>query len=226
MGVTIHYRGQLRNPTDLPEIVRIIKAQADQLGWRYHLVDERILGIGERDAAVEIESDDGIPTFTSHTTEEPLDDRWRGIVVYPPQCEWLFLTFNRQGLLINYGLASSDEIARYGIYETQFCKTQFGSVQTHIAVCQMLRSVAPYASEWYVSDEGGYYETGDVTELENRRGVIEGALQRLSDSEDLKELLDEAGVHVNGAPTGEVGKVIEVKAPAWRTTWSEEHSES
>ena len=227
MGVTIFYHGRLRNVADLPEIVRAVKHKARERGWRHQMVDERIVGIGERYTSEEIETNDGLPTSVSRVTQEPLDDHWRGIVVRPPQCETLFLTFNREGKLVNYSIAASpDDIGHYGVIDSLWCKTQFGTVQAHAGVCELLHIVAPYANEWVVYDEGGYYETGDVAELEARRERINAALQRLSQPDVMKEILKQAGVDAENASPPEVGKVIKTEPPPWRETWGDEHSEN
>ncbi len=45
-------------------------------------------------------------------------------------------------------------------------KTQFSNVETHILVVTLLKLVRPLFSHLEVSDEGEYYESGDVTRLE------------------------------------------------------------
>jgi len=59
------------------------------------------------------------------------------------------------------------EIERYPqneiCFSSGFCKTQFAhSIVEHKWVAELIRSVASYCKEAYVSDEGDYYHTGDL----------------------------------------------------------------
>lgn len=47
------------------------------------------------------------------------------------------------------------------LFMQDFCKTQFAGVDTHIAVVELLRAIAPSFSDLSVYDEGEFWETGD-----------------------------------------------------------------
>ena len=117
MSITIHYRGRLRDPTQLPGLIVELQVACAHLGWPCQTVDERIMGVGERYEFVPIETDDDIPTERVEIVEEPLDDEWRGVVIQPLGCETLFLTFDRRSVLVRYGSALDSPLTpgRYSI---------------------------------------------------------------------------------------------------------------
>lgn len=47
------------------------------------------------------------------------------------------------------------------------------SIATHIMVVDLLRQIEPYFSEFRVLDEGGYWATRDIIELQRRRDAVE-----------------------------------------------------
>ncbi len=221
MGICIYYQGQLRDPAQLSQLVIELRKVCASLQWPCHEVDERILGVGERLKLVPLETDDGIPTDTAEVVEEPVDDHWRGLVIHPPGCELLYLTFNRQGRLVVYRNAWSDRLAvgRYGIWEHLSIKTQFSSPETHIRVCELLRLVERYASEWEVFDDGGYWETGDYEALRAQWARYQAIFDALSDPQVIQAMLKKAGLDVEVSEPPEVGKVIQDPLPFWREEW-------
>lgn len=128
MGITLFYRGALRDVHQLPQLMAQIEAACGRLQWPYQVIDERILGTAERHRTIEIETDDGIPTSTFEIDLAPVDDHLRGIMIGPPRCDTLSFTFGRTGRLIDYRPVplQDDQPGRYGlIRETLWTKTQF-----------------------------------------------------------------------------------------------------
>jgi hypothetical protein len=222
MGITAFYHGRLRDIADLPLIQAELRATCARLGWLCLVIDERILGTAERYTVIPLETDDGIPTSTFETHEVPVDDHVRGAVIHPPGCETLFLTFGRTGRSVWYNNASdaSAQPGRYGlIQEHLFCKTQFGSPETHIRVCELLRLVEKYAAEWEVTDEGGYWETGEEQVLLVTWARYQAIFDAASDPQVRQEMLGSAGIHLDDGQTWEMGKLIEDAPPPWREDW-------
>ncbi len=48
----------------------------------------------------------------------------------------------------------------------QYCKTQFADVSVHLLVIDLLRQVEPFFHNFQVVDEGEYWETGDINNLQ------------------------------------------------------------
>jgi hypothetical protein len=222
MGITIFYRGRLRDLTGLPLLQAELQAACARLGWPCIQVDERILGTAERYTVVPIECDDGIPTDTFEIYRQPVDDHVRGAVIHPPGCETLVLTFGRTGRTIWYNNAADADAppGHYGlIQEHLFCKTQFGSPETHIRVCELLRLVEKYAAEWEVTDEGEYWGTWSEETLLATWARYQAIFDAFSDPQVMREMLDSAGIRLEDEPKWEMGKLIENAPPPWRGDW-------
>ena len=218
MGVTIHYRGRLSDPKQLPGLITAIQHACRNLDWPYTLVDERILGTAEK--LVIHSDDDDEETNWSYETF-PVDDRWRGVIVSPPGSEPVWLTFNRSGQMIAYD-ASDASYATPGHYlarDMLFTKTQFSTVETHIAVCDLLRLAEEHGAELEVSDEGDYWESGDVEQLRQRMGFLDAALSMMSGEAGRAILEEILGKEIDGEIKIEVGKTIERPLPDWRRDW-------
>lgn len=222
MGITLFYRGALRDVHQLPQLMAQIEAACGRLQWPYQVIDERILGTAERHRTIEIETDDGIPTSTFEIDLAPVDDHLRGIMIGPPRCDTLSFTFGRTGRLIDYRPVplQDDQPGRYGlIRETLWTKTQFSSPEVHIQVCELLRIVEPYMAEWEVIDEGDYWGQWDMQTLQATWAKYAGLLATLTDPAVLQGLLDAAGVDHQVSAAPEAGKPIPVTRPAWRQEW-------
>jgi hypothetical protein len=222
MGITIFYRGVLRDTGDLPQLTALLRSACTRLAWPCRHVDERILGVGERIRSSEIATDDGIPTRTFTVDAVPVDDHVRGVAIAPPGCETLQLTFGREGRLIEYSAAPFGEgtPGRYGLVtECLFTKTQFGSPEIHIQVCHLLRIIEPFMAEWEVVDEGDYWGTWDEQALRDTWARYAAALTALSDPATLQQLLEEAGLNTEVTEPPEIGKRLSVAQPLWRQEW-------
>lgn len=213
MGITIHYSGKLKDPGSVALLVPELQLACQKLGWTYRLIDERVIGTAEHHTY----ETDGDHDVHVNIEVKPLDDRWQGILIRPPECESLFLAFNRSGQLIVYDspFEEVDTPGRYHARQYMWCKTQFGAVETHIAICDLLRQVEPYMAEFEVSDEGRYWESQDRETLMAALGKISRAIDLLTSPEGLKELEDILGIDLE-ADDIEVGKRLEQYLPTWR----------
>jgi hypothetical protein len=89
----------------------------------------------------------------------------KGISLAPENSESLWLTFDHTNQLL---MPFTATWAKPGdkFYYGAFTKTQFAGADTHIALIRLLKYISKkYFSEIKVSDEGGYWETGDETVL-------------------------------------------------------------
>lgn len=228
MGVTIHYSGRLPDMSRLPQLTAAIRDAARQRDWPYQLVDERILGTAEilvirplgppqivqMDDGAEIEIEDIGADYQSY----PVDDRWRGVIVMPPDSEPLWLTFGRDGTLISYQ-ASAESYRQPGNYlavTDLYTKTQYAGVQVHIGVCELLLLSRGYGVELEVLDEGGYWETGDRVLLERKLGFLDSAIRQVGEQVGAR-MTGEAGSEAT--PEIEIGKQLSQPLPDWRRDW-------
>ncbi len=155
MGVSIHFQGGLGQVDRLPAFMEELEDIALSKGWRSHRI--------ERDA------------------ENP---EFAGIIVEPSDStEGLPFLFDRAGRLRCLADLICDQIEpdpRCSYFVS--VKTQFGDVGTHLWITGLLRYLkSKYLPDLEVTDEGGYWETGDLAELEGRRDFLNEKLAELAD---------------------------------------------
>jgi hypothetical protein len=150
MGASLHWSGSLGSKVDLTELVEELLDIARSMRWK----------------AQRIERDAGNPEF-------------RGVILQPDDStESLPFLFDREGRLRSL----ADLICRQFFADPRCSylvsvKTQFGKLETHLWIVSLLRYLkSEYLPDLEVSDEGGYWETGDVTELDTRRKFLDAKI--------------------------------------------------
>jgi hypothetical protein len=222
MGITIHYKGNLTDPRQLPELTTRIKAACRQLDWQYDEINERVAGVLER-LGSEPDPEDETTSFMV-IDREPLDDHWRGLVIYPPGWENLYLTFNRSGRLVVYHSQFGSSPGTYWLEDPLSCKTQFSSPDIHISVCNLLRLAESFMAEWEVQDEGQYWEGGDPTKLARLFSELDELISHLTGETGRKDLEKILGRELSGKV--EKGKTIGEIPPIWREHWGDSAQEN
>jgi len=154
MGVTIHFKGKIKSLASIPLLVDNIQSIAEELGWKYKILD---YGFSEPHAL-------------------------KGIALFPhPKNESLFLLFDKHGDLNNPIGIQFEENKKRNV-KWNFIKTQFAPIHIHIAIVKLLQFVkAKYIPNLKVSDEGGYWETGDLEGLDERREFLNRAMDLLEE---------------------------------------------
>ena len=157
MGVTIHYRGRLADLTRIEDF------------------EDRLL-----DLALEVGGQAQI--WRSHADQDP-QRVVRGIILnLAPGQDSTSLLVSPEGWLI--GLTDIEDAERGVLAEPPWCftKTQFGPVEGHVALIEMLAELRrEFVPDLEVSDEGGYWETHDLAELARRRGVVQQAIDAMAE---------------------------------------------
>lgn len=86
----------------------------------------------------------------------------RGIRIQPGEnSEPLILEFDKNG------------------YMQEYCKTQFADIAVHLLVISLLRQIQPLFRELLVADEGEYWGTSDITNLQQH---IDNCFQAIADA--------------------------------------------
>lgn len=154
MGVSIHYQGGLGAGVSLTELVAELEDIALSKGWEAH----------------RIELDAENPVF-------------EGVILEPDdRTESLAFLFDRGGRLrcladLVCGQFEPDPRCSYFVS----VKTQYGAVRTHLWIVGLLRYLkSKYLPDLEVNDEGGYWESGDVPELERRREFLNAKIAELA----------------------------------------------
>ncbi len=124
----------------------------------------------------------------------------RGVVFdLCPGQETTSLLISPEGWLI--GLIDIEDAENGKLAEPPWCfvKTQFGSLEGHVAVVEMFRALkAEFFPDLEVSDEGGYWEKGDLRELAQKREFLQSAIKMLGEG------LEQFGLSAEAAEDPEI----------------------
>jgi hypothetical protein len=157
MGITIAYRGRLADLTRVEDF------------------EDRLL-----DLALEVGGLAQI--WRSHADDDPRR-MVRGVLLnLAPGQEPTSLLVSPEGWLL--GLTDIEDAERGRLTEPPWCfvKTQFGPLEGHVALVEVLTALRrEFLPDLEVSDEGGYWQTRDLAELARRRSGLRTAGQGLAE---------------------------------------------
>ena len=158
MGVTISYRGSLADINRVEDF------------------EDRVL-----DLALEIGGQARV--WRSVNNDDPRRVV-RGLMLdlYPGQ-DTTSLLISPEGWLINLFEIEDAEKGRLAEPPWCFVKTQFGPVEGHVALVEMLAALQrEFLPNLEVSDDGGYWETRDLAALRKKMEYLQSAIDGLADS--------------------------------------------
>lgn len=156
MGITIHFRGKIKPLTGIQSLVDDFQSIAEGLKWKYKILDY------------------------DFSESQSL----KGIVLSPHlKSESLFLLFDTQSNLNNpIGIQFEK---RNKQHKWNSIKTQFAPLHIHIAVAKMLQCVkSKYIPKLEVFDEGDYWNTGNQEGLDERREILNRAMDLLEEDKN------------------------------------------
>jgi hypothetical protein len=168
MGVTIHYRGTLNNTGLLPQLHSELTDIARVMKWDCQEMDD--------DWAVEPNARLESGRIVGHLG-------LKGVLIQPHNAsETLAFLFDRNGVLHSpAGMALSCEGRALGDWVS--VKTQFAPPDVHARIVGLLKYLKRrYISDLEVTDEGGYWETGNWEALIQKMESINAAMDRLDDA--------------------------------------------
>lgn len=151
MGLTIHYNGKFNPSASLRELIEEAKDVAEIYNWKYHIYETEF--------------------SPNDFGKESYNDKIYGIIILPPNCEPVYLTFLSNGRMstehnLEFWGKSEDEKEKNYLYML-FTKTQFAGIHVHKLIINLFRYLSQkYFSEFNMFDEGKYWETKDEKLLE------------------------------------------------------------
>jgi hypothetical protein len=144
MGLSIHYEGRLKTSVELKELIDEVIDVCESLNWPHQHFHDTL----PKDNA-------GQMVFKQELF---------GVSFTPPECETVFLNFETNGRM-------SDPVSKMiydnfingpSEYYVTSVKTQYASMQVHKQIIDLFRHLSKkYFSEFNMTDEAGYWETGD-----------------------------------------------------------------
>jgi len=183
MGLTLYYRGTLDDIGRAACLTDELLEIAGICGWEAACLDEDWSQPPQARVVV-------LPGLSDYRIIGHLS--LKGVEIVPhPSCEPVSFYFDSEGTVWSVpGRALS--LDHDGRPEQVFIsvKTQFAPAEIHVAIVKLLRYIkSRYISNLDVRDEGGFWETGDILELERRRASINRAIDMLKEALSATEVL-------------------------------------
>lgn len=196
MGVTIHYRGRLDDPGRVEDLRRELADIGASIGWTWRTLDDDWL-IPPNATLVH---NGNVATIKGHLGLKGID------LIPPGKSEALSFLFDAQGhlrsvmdvILLGEGQITPD-MAWMSV------KTQFLSPDAHVWIIGLLKYLKKrYITDLEVSDEGGFWETGDREALVAKMQLLNDKLAWLAG-----ELASERFAGLAGLSAEEIASRIE-----------------
>jgi hypothetical protein len=110
-----------------------------------------------------------------------------------PGLESTSLLVSPEGWLIGLTDIKDAELGRLAELPWCFTKTQFGPIEGHVALVEMLAALGrEFLTDLEVSDGGGYWETRELAELTRRRSFLQEAMEGVGEGLQQHGLTSEA----------------------------------
>jgi len=152
MGLSFHYSGRFNPEKSLKEMVDEVREICKTFKWEYYIFNTE---------------------FPENECSESYTSDIYGIIFNPPECETVSLIFlsNRRmssrGNLKVFGNSNDEDYKKY-LYMLSV-KTQFAGFEIHALLIKIFRHISQkYLLDFYMSDEGYYWETDDLEKLKGQ----------------------------------------------------------
>ena len=176
MGLTVHYRGRIREYALVDELITEVANFAKNLSWRYHLLTP---GINTPLKPVNQEDPEPLPSV-------------KGIILSPDKCEPIIFTFLDDGRICSPFFPPME--AEDGL-PYMWTKTQYAGIEVHRSFVNLLRQLnEKYFSELVVVDEGQYWETNDEEILQSQFQQYNNIIELMADALENTDAIVEESV--------------------------------
>lgn len=183
MGLTLYYRGMLDDLSQTSCFIDELIEIAEICGWGNGCLDEDWSLPPQARVVV-------LPGLSDYRIIGHL--ALKGLEILPhPSCGPVSFYFDSRGRLWSVpGRALSLDQRERADQPFISVRTQFAPAEIHVAIVRLLRYIkGRYVSNLEVRDEGGFWETGDLVELERRRESINRPLDMLKQALSAIEVL-------------------------------------
>lgn len=171
MGITIHYRGQLKSPDLIKPICSELKDIAQSMGWEYTLLNEDFV----KPNTAKLELNEKGCEITGHL---PL----KGITLsIHKDCSSFALFFDVNGALRDPILMAQPEVRENKALSFISIKTQFAPPDIHITIIKLLKYLQKkFFRDLEVIDEGKYWDTEDEEILKEKLKFLSDKIDAVS----------------------------------------------
>lgn len=173
MGISIHYKGEIKDTTLVYSVVDELKDISEIMNWNFTIIDNN----WDKPLSAELTTHENRTEITGHI---PL----KGILMnLHPNCEPLSVMFDRNGNLQSiYGMIVNQQENNKPDSYYLSVKTQFAPPETHIAIVKLLKYLKKkYIPDLEVLDEGSYWETGDKDLLTQKISFINKKIDQIEE---------------------------------------------
>lgn len=145
MGLTIHYKGKLKNVNDLKSLIEDVKDVAIAEKWDYFVFEDQ---------------------FENNSFSEIIDtENLYGIMITPPQSEpfsMSFLSNGRMSSILNFNVMQLENDINEELLYAVFTKTQYSGYENHKKLILLLDFISKrYLEDFECKDDGYYWESRD-----------------------------------------------------------------
>lgn len=145
MGLTIHYKGKLKNVNDLKSLIEDVKDVAIAEKWDYFVFEDQ---------------------FENNSFSEIIDtENLYGIMITPPQSEpfsMSFLSNGRMSSILNFNVMQLENDINEELLYAVFTKTQYSGYENHKKLILLLDFISKrYLEGFECKDDGYYWESRD-----------------------------------------------------------------
>ena len=199
MGITIFASGKINRIDDIPRLINEVKAIAKKNDWAYEIIDDDFEE--SPNAVLKSESGKSRINIVGSLGLKGI------IVVVDPEVEPLAILFDRSGVLTD--IMPQISWLHSNMQEIRFsaCKTQFGTIDSHICIIDLLDILkGKYITDLVVEDEGSYWTSRDRKLLEEKRAVLahymrhtEKVISNIEISSDAGQGSDSVASHIEKA---------------------------
>lgn len=167
MGLTISYRGTLRNPNELESILEDVSDVCLEIGWAY----------------MPIHRSDIMPA--------------KGLMIMPAGSEPIWFTFLLNGNMYNpshfiYTTRPEQEVINEEKHQRIFTKTRYAGMDTHMAIIKLFWYLSKlYFQDFELHDPSQYWETNDPSCCLSHFGESNEVLNKVGDSFGMDDDMDD-----------------------------------
>ena len=196
MGVTIHYRGTIDDPGRVGDLQRELADIAESIGWKWRTLNDD----WSIPPSATLVHAGGQATIDGHLGLKGIDLIPAGV---SEPLSFLFDAGGHLSSIMNVILRCEGQIAPDEPWIS--VKTQFLSPDAHVWIIGLLKYLKKqYLANLEVSDEGGFWETGNREALEAKMRLLNDKLTWLS-----RELASERFADMVGLSAEDVASRIE-----------------